>query len=132
MLIAVLSAIWAGTHTGNYWGVPIVLVAAFLYWFLEWPSHQNSTISVLQYGITRILAGLVVCGLGAFSIWMGVAEMSAPVTFFYKLSNLIANFIRDVVGSIWVSFILWWVGGALMVSGIRLLKPLTLRSRGTR
>ncbi|HZW24019.1 MAG TPA: hypothetical protein VFF26_00915 [Gallionella sp.] len=132
MLIAVLSAIWAGIRTENYWGIPIVGGAALLYWFLEWPSRQNPTISVLQHGITRILAALVVGGLGMFSVWLGVAEISAPVTFAFNSSNLIANLIRDTIGSVWISLILWWAGGALMVSGFRLIKPLSLRSSSTR
>jgi hypothetical protein len=131
MLVAFISATWAGTRTGNYWGIPIVLVAAFLYWFLEWPSRQNSTMSVLQYGITRILAGLVFSGLGALAIWLGVAEISAPVTFVFMPTKIIFNLIRDTAGSIWVTLIFWWSGGMLMVSGYRLLKPLTLRSSGT-
>ncbi|MES1982097.1 MAG: hypothetical protein V4443_06435 [Pseudomonadota bacterium] len=132
MLVAVISATWAGTRTGNYWGIPIVLVAAFLYWFGEWPARQSSTISALQYGITRILAGLVFSGLGAFGIWLGLAEISAPVTFAFIPTRIILGFIRDTAGSIWITLILWWFGGTLMVSGYRLLKPLTLRSRGTR
>lgn len=131
MLVAVISATWAGTSTGNYWGIPIVLVAAFLYWFLEWPARRSSTVSALQYGITRILAGLVFSGLGALSIWLGFAEISAPVTFSFIPTRIIFGFIRNTAGSIWITLIFWWCGGTFMVYGYRLLKPLTIRSSGT-
>lgn len=56
-------------------------------------------------------------------MWLGVSEFSAPVHFSRAFSNLIANLIRNTIGSIGVSLLMWWFGGVFILMAIERLRP---------
>lgn len=56
-------------------------------------------------------------------MWLGFSEFSAPVHFSRAFSNLIANLIRNTIGSIGVSLLMWWFGGVFILMAIERLRP---------
>lgn len=122
VFVAFLSAISAGGRTGNYWGGIVVFFAASLYLLLEWPSRKGSSLSSVQYGVTHTLIGFFFMTVGIFTIWQGFSEFTKPVIFSRSLSNLVIQVIRDTFGSIGVSVLLWLVGYAIAIIGVRLLR----------
>ena len=126
-LIAVSATLWAG----KYFMAVLLLIPISLYWFLEWPSRKKAYLSAIQYGVTRTLYGILLCGIGLFSIWKGIVEFSTPVSFFYAILDFVAGLIREhfgAIGSMGISILLWWFGGLIFFTGVRLLSFGTLNT----
>lgn len=121
MFIAILSALWLGSKNGNYWPFTLVLGAVALYWFLEWPSRRGTTTFAIQDTSSQVLIGVALIGIGIFTLWLGFSEFSEPVKFHWMIPNLLTNLIRNSVGSIGVSLLLWWIGCGIIFSGLRSL-----------
>jgi cation transport ATPase len=123
VLIAFLSACWLSVKTDNYWAVIFILVVVGLYFFLTWSFKRGSLkLSAQQFTINTLI-GLAIMGCGITLMWLGFSEFSAPVHFSRTFSNLIANLIRNTIGSIGVSLLMWWFGGVFIFMAIERLRP---------
>ena len=128
VLSAFLSACWLGLRTGNYWSVAFVLFVVALYYFLTWSLQQNSSMHFVQQFAINTLIGLAIMGLGCMAIWLGISEFSAPIDFSRTLPNLAVNLVRNTLGSIGVSLLMWWFGGVLIFVAIGRLRVSKLAS----
>lgn len=126
VLGAFLSACWLGVRTGNHWAVVFIFFIVALYFFLTRSFQYSSSMHVIQLFSANTLIGLVIMGIGVMAVWLGISELSVPVHFSRTLSNLIANSIRNTIGSIGVSLLMWWFGVVLIfiaIGRLRVSKP---------
>jgi len=125
---AFISACWLGVRTGNYWAVVFILFVVALYYFLTWSFQQNSSMHFVQQFSINTLIGLAIMGVGFMAIWLGISEFSAPIDFSRTIPHLAVNLIRNTMGSIGVSLLMWWFGGVLIFVAIARLRVSKLAS----
>ena len=128
VLCAFVSTCWLGLRTGNYWPALFISFVVVLYYSLTWPFKTGSLRLSIQQLIINTFVGLAIIGGGIFSIFLGFSEFSAPVHFSLALSNLIANLIRNTIGSFGVSLLMWCVGCMFIFVGVGRLRLSKLSS----
>ncbi|TCJ11944.1 hypothetical protein EZJ19_13340 [Parasulfuritortus cantonensis] len=126
--VALWSAISAGTRTGSYWGVLIVLAAAGAFLFLEARPRRGTALYAFQYLFVRLLLALAVIGLGIFAIYLGLSELVEPLQFGRIRLDLASRVIRQLVGSPGLSILFCAIGAWLIFKGFRMLPGSSLRS----
>jgi len=131
LLTAFLTACWLGVRVGNYRPVLFLLFVVVLYFFLTWPFQKNSSIDFIQRYVINVLTALAIMLVGLMLIWLGISEFSAPIDFSRRRFDLVNNLIRNTVGSIGVSVLMWFFGGALIFVAIGRLRVSKLRSRNS-
>jgi hypothetical protein len=115
--IVAFLGIAGGIKTGNYSPL-LMLVPCGLFWFLELRFTAGTTAHAFQYVTIRVLTSLVVVGAGVYLIYLGISELSEPVS--VSRLRVFAYAVRALVGSEGLAALLFVLGAITVVSGLRI------------